>query len=170
MYEQEGVAIAPFSEQSSQLDLCGDVEQDRSGLLRVVPHFGSQGKCHGEDIVTAAASAPGAGTKTTRRWRVVLWAQLDLNQRPHPYQGCALSELSYGPNWVEDCTTTRASPSKTTDRNCLAFVGCGDDRIRTDDPLVANQVLCQTELRPQNGSRIVDADAHHGNPEPFWRI
>ncbi len=26
---------------------------------------------------------------------------------------------------------------------------CGDDRIRTDDPLVANQVLCQAELRPQ---------------------
>src|SRR4029453_7419192 len=25
------------------------------------------------------------------------WAWLDLNQRPHPYQGCALTELSYRP-------------------------------------------------------------------------
>jgi hypothetical protein len=25
------------------------------------------------------------------------WAHLDLNQGPHPYQGCALTELSYGP-------------------------------------------------------------------------
>src|SRR5918912_1302819 len=25
------------------------------------------------------------------------WAQMDLNHRPHPYQGCALTELSYGP-------------------------------------------------------------------------
>jgi hypothetical protein len=27
----------------------------------------------------------------------VQWAQMDLNHRPHPYQGCALTELSYGP-------------------------------------------------------------------------
>ena len=26
------------------------------------------------------------------------WAQMDLNHRPHPYQGCALTELSYGPS------------------------------------------------------------------------
>ena len=25
------------------------------------------------------------------------WAHLDLNQGPHPYQGCALTNLSYGP-------------------------------------------------------------------------
>ena len=25
------------------------------------------------------------------------WAHLDLNQGPHPYQGCALTRLSYGP-------------------------------------------------------------------------
>ena len=99
-----------------------------------------------------------------------LWAQLDLNQRPHPYQGCALTELSYGPKWVADCTTTQRSPSKTTSHQDRSFVGCGDDRIRTDDPLVANQVLCQTELRPQNGSRIVDAVTQQGNPTPFWRI
>ena len=29
--------------------------------------------------------------------RFCLWAQVDLNHRPHPYQGCALTELSYGP-------------------------------------------------------------------------
>jgi hypothetical protein len=26
-----------------------------------------------------------------------LWAHLDLNQGPHPYQGCALTNLSYEP-------------------------------------------------------------------------
>ena len=26
-----------------------------------------------------------------------MWAHLDLNQGPHPYQGCALTKLSYGP-------------------------------------------------------------------------
>ncbi len=26
------------------------------------------------------------------------WAHLDLNQGPHPYQGCALTGLSYGPS------------------------------------------------------------------------
>ena len=25
------------------------------------------------------------------------WARVDLNHRPHPYQGCALASLSYGP-------------------------------------------------------------------------
>jgi hypothetical protein len=30
-------------------------------------------------------------------WHFPLWAQMDLNHRPHPYQGCALTELSYGP-------------------------------------------------------------------------
>nr|ADI18418.1 hypothetical protein [uncultured delta proteobacterium HF4000_08N17] len=25
------------------------------------------------------------------------WAWVDLNHRPHPYQGCALTKLSYRP-------------------------------------------------------------------------
>ena len=29
-----------------------------------------------------------------------LWAHVDLNHGPHPYQGCALTGLSYGPNDV----------------------------------------------------------------------
>ena len=33
-----------------------------------------------------------------RAWRVPMWwAHLDLNQGPHPYQGCALTNLSYEP-------------------------------------------------------------------------
>jgi hypothetical protein len=32
-----------------------------------------------------------------------LWAQMDLNHRPHPYQGCALTELSYGPPDLSAC-------------------------------------------------------------------
>ena len=35
-----------------------------------------------------------------------LWAHLDLNQGPHPYQGCALTELSYGPEGVREFTTS----------------------------------------------------------------
>ena len=39
--------------------------------------------------------------KVARTWSgpdlVCQWAQMDLNHRPHPYQGCALTELSYGP-------------------------------------------------------------------------
>lgn len=27
----------------------------------------------------------------------ISWAQMDLNHRPHPYQGCALTGLSYEP-------------------------------------------------------------------------
>ena len=29
-----------------------------------------------------------------------LWAHVDLNHGPHPYQGCALTGLSYGPRLV----------------------------------------------------------------------
>jgi hypothetical protein len=29
-----------------------------------------------------------------------LWAKEDLNLRPHPYQGCALTKLSYWPENV----------------------------------------------------------------------
>ena len=31
------------------------------------------------------------------------WAHLDLNQGPHPYQGCALTGLSYGPDGESEC-------------------------------------------------------------------
>src|SRR3954471_11253615 len=30
------------------------------------------------------------------------WAWMDSNHRPHPYQGCALTELSYRPEAVEE--------------------------------------------------------------------
>ena len=29
-----------------------------------------------------------------------MWAHVDLNHGPHPYQGCALTGLSYGPQLV----------------------------------------------------------------------
>ena len=34
-----------------------------------------------------------------------LWAQEDLNFRPHPYQGCALTGLSYGPPRIGHVTS-----------------------------------------------------------------
>ena len=33
------------------------------------------------------------------RW----WARVDSNHRPHPYQGCALTGLSYGPRRDGEC-------------------------------------------------------------------
>ncbi len=38
-------------------------------------------------------------------WGENLWAHLDLNQGPHPYQGCALTRLSYGPDAKRECTS-----------------------------------------------------------------
>src|SRR4029450_1844088 len=38
-----------------------------------------------------------------RRLLLAGWAWLDLNQRPHPYQGCALPELSYRPGGTLQC-------------------------------------------------------------------
>ena len=37
----------------------------------------------------------------------VLWAHVDLNHGPHPYQGCALTGLSYGP--LDSSYSTRLS-------------------------------------------------------------
>ncbi len=34
------------------------------------------------------------------------WAHVDLNHGPHPYQGCALTGLSYGPQGSESLPTT----------------------------------------------------------------
>ena len=42
------------------------------------------------------ARTPNAGNPRFRRG-FCLWAHLDLNQGPHPYQGCALTNLSYEP-------------------------------------------------------------------------
>ncbi len=83
-----------------------------------------------------------------------MWAWLESNQRPHPYQGCALTELSYGPNGSGSLPLPKTPTSLVQghfggDESGKIHRPCGDDRIRTDDPLVANQVLCQAELRPQ---------------------
>ena len=44
-----------------------------------------------------------------------LWAHLDLNQGPLPYQGSALTGLSYGP--VDGMTVTRRSVDRRV-RSC----------------------------------------------------
>ncbi len=46
------------------------------------------------DEAAAEAAAAGMGEGVTG---AVAWAKVDLNHRPHPYQGCALTELSYWP-------------------------------------------------------------------------
>jgi len=39
----------------------------------------------------------------------MLWAKEDLNLRPHPYQGCALTKLSYWPGKALARTRTPTS-------------------------------------------------------------
>ena len=58
---------------------------------------------------------------------------MDSNHRPHAYQACALTRLSYRPLWF-----IRAAAS--------AFGG--PDRVRTDDLLDANQALSQLSYGP----------------------
>ena len=58
------------------------------------------------------------------------WAQVDSNHRPHAYQACAL-------------TTWAMSPFPYPLR-----VSGGDERDRTDDPLLAKQVLSQLSYTP----------------------
>ena len=42
------------------------------------------------------------------------WAYLDLNQGPHPYQGCALTRLSYRPESVAEATKLEVKPLGST--------------------------------------------------------
>ena len=46
-----------------------------------------------------SAAAPTSGPPAIARGPLpgAKWARLDSNQRPHPYQGCALNQLSYEP-------------------------------------------------------------------------
>ena len=59
------------------------------------------------------------------------WAQVDSNHRPHAYQACAL-------------TTWAMSPYRCSRLSPLG----GDERDRTDDPLLAKQVLSQLSYTP----------------------
>ena len=58
------------------------------------------------------------------------WAQVDSNHRPHAYQACALTCWAISPCLV------------------LACACGGDERDRTDDPLLAKQVLSQLSYTP----------------------
>src|SRR5262249_3112899 len=58
------------------------------------------------------------------------WAWMDLNHRPHPYQGCALTKLSYRPvgwtgrgpaSWSEDTRARETLPIRTRRRADLRF-------------------------------------------------
>ena len=62
----------------------------------------------------------------------IWWAQVDSNHRPHAYQACALTTWAMSPH------LSVLSPLK---------IG-GDERDRTDDPLLAKQVLSQLSYTP----------------------
>ena len=55
---------------------------------------------------------------------------MDSNHRPHAYQACALTRLSYRPVFL------------------APFGAGGPDRVRTDDLLDANQALSQLSYGP----------------------
>jgi hypothetical protein len=40
---------------------------------------------------------------------VLAWAKEDLNLRPHPYQGCALTKLSYWPGMLRTSRVATAN-------------------------------------------------------------
>ena len=93
---------------------------------------------------------------------VFWWAQVDSNHRPHAYQACALTTWAMSP-FSRFRDFGGASPSKSepfgrasmpslaqsfgTDWVSSPSTG-GDERDRTDDPLLAKQVLSQLSYTP----------------------
>ena len=67
---------------------------------------------------------------------------MDSNHRPHAYQACALTRLSYRPS----CLRTREGYRPPL--HAPAGAG-GPDRDRTDDLLDANQALSQLSYGPE---------------------
>ena len=65
---------------------------------------------------------------------------MDSNHRPHAYQACALTRLSYRP---------------------IGIAFGGPDRVRTDDLLDANQALSQLSYGPKD----LAMDAHCALPK-----
>ena len=70
------------------------------------------------------------------------WAQVDSNHRPHAYQACALTCWAISPCLV------------------LACACGGDERDRTDDPLLAKQVLSQLSYTPIFSFRAMRMFSH----------
>ena len=103
------------------------------------------------------------------------WAQVDSNHRPHAYQACALTcwamspcgmVFSLDPLWglslmynaldlkpltlIVNCTLfiVNCPPMKCMSSLLTQFRLGGDERDRTDDPLLAKQVLSQLSYTP----------------------
>ena len=57
-----------------------------------------------------------------------LWAHVDLNHGPHPYQGCALTGLSYGPQLV--VKESGIVPAATREAKWGRYVGFGARLLR----------------------------------------
>src|SRR5438093_9801713 len=74
---------------------------------------------------------------------------MDLNHRPHPYQGCALTELSYGP-WICAGILKRRGDPAISARGLLEI---GDLRLRV---LPAVEVV---RLGMARSVQLVDADS-----------
>ena len=88
------------------------------------------------------------------------WTLLDSNQRPDGYEPSALTNWAKGPCYLSQSRRGESNPrppgyepdalaSWATPRTITYSVINRDDRIRTCDPLVPNQVLYQAELRPE---------------------
>ena len=78
------------------------------------------------------------------------WAQVDSNHRPHAYQACALTGWAMSPY----CRVylLRLKQFGYSDFYLKSLFGDfspgGDERDRTDDPLLAKQVLSQLSYTP----------------------
>ena len=80
--------------------------------------------------------------------RKIWWAQEDSNLRPHAYQACALTTWAMSPFLTRLAfLLRRAIPRDKGFFKPLTHAG-GDNRDRTDDPLLAKQVLSQLSYTP----------------------
>ncbi len=66
----------------------------------------------------------------SRRGGRVSWAREDSNFRPHPYQGCALTGLSYGPQTGGECIKEGTALTPVWLRN-MVLRGCSSVRQST---------------------------------------
>ena len=88
---------APFS---SLEDTDAEMESLSCGFQRAFQGSLMCTRCARGSIRRASALLSN-GRNPLRRMGFLRWACLDLNQGPHPYQGCALTRLSYRPERQE---------------------------------------------------------------------
>src|SRR5439155_15739087 len=96
-----------------------------------------------------------AGASSAIEGLLPLWGWMDLNHRPLPYQGSALTELSYSPEscWARSAAQSVAIAGKTCQSSGSALGVAERDLDATDD--IADQVVDERDEhvheRPDHG-------------------